>query len=73
METFRSVQDSPKAEDVLFKVRLFQNIQQQPRTFPTTEQADVFENYIYKTSWEAAVHALQSLSQPVPPLLSTQG
>lgn len=67
------LEDSAKAEDMLFKVPLFQNIQQQPQSFPTTEQADVFENYTYKTSWEAAGHALQPLSHAAPLLLSTQG
>lgn len=66
MQRFRSVEDLAKAEDMLFKVPLFQNIQQQPQSFPTTEQADVFENYTYKTSWEAAGHALQPLSHAVP-------
>lgn len=58
---------------VCFGVGLFQNIEQQPRSSPTAEQADVLGNRIYKPSWEAAGHAPQSVSQPVSFLLNTRG
>lgn len=58
---FRSTSDSLRGQQRIFQGRTL------------LKHPDVFENHIYKATWEAAGHAPQSLRQAVPPLLHTQG